>query len=121
VQDVPSFLQEVTTVRGQLLYATQDLRDRAGVADDVDATDEVAVAHMQLLVTLDTMRHKQASMYTADAEQGTTAADVGGRNKCDGCALPCTPFCSSSWLNSSAFVTESQRCRHAGCAARLHV
>lgn len=59
MQDVPSFLQEVTTVRGQLLYGTAALRARAGVPEDTDPHDEVTVAQLERLVTLDDMRQRK--------------------------------------------------------------
>ena len=55
VQDLPSFLQEVTTVRGQLAYASDELKAQERVPLDIDASDDVVVAELQLLVTIDTM------------------------------------------------------------------
>ena len=48
-------------MRGQLLYATPDLRQRTGVPADFDVSDEVAVAQMERLVPLDTMRDRASS------------------------------------------------------------
>ena len=77
LQDVPSFLQEVTTPRGQVTYATPALRAAHRVPADLDTSDDVAMAQQELLVPLATM---------AAASPATRSGDKGD----SGCAHP--PF-----------------------------
>jgi hypothetical protein len=71
LQDVPSFLQETTTIKGQLAYATPALREKARVPPGLDESDDVALAQMELLVPIDEMARHAAKARTAPPEAGT--------------------------------------------------
>ena len=96
LQDVPSFLQEVTTVRGQLLYGTAQLRADAGVDEGFDASDEVAVAQLERLVSLDTMRQRQAANAARAAARGGSADGVRDADSSQNAARKCASTCMRS-------------------------
>lgn len=97
MQDVPSFLQEVTTVRGQLLYGTPAVRAQAGVPESTDPHDEVAVAQLGRLVTLDAMRQRK---YVSETD-GNGAANGAAAGKVSSCGARCATarvMLHSGWL-----------------------
>jgi hypothetical protein len=49
---VPSFLQETCTVRGQIAYATTELKAKRKVPPDLDKDDDVAMSRMERIVPL---------------------------------------------------------------------
>jgi hypothetical protein len=55
MQDLPSFLQEVTTVRGQLEYATKSLRAECNAARTLAEVDEIELSQMDRLLPLSEM------------------------------------------------------------------
>lgn len=52
MQDVPSFLQEVTTVRGQIAYATPGMRRARGMPNTVSEVDEIELSQMERFMSL---------------------------------------------------------------------
>ena len=98
MQDVPSFLQEVTTVRGQLLYGTPAVRAQAGVPESTDPHDEVAVAQLGRLVTLDAMRQRKY-VSESDGDGAANGAAAAGKASSRGarCATARVLF-NSGWL-----------------------
>lgn len=63
MQDVPSFLQEVLTVRGQIAYATKDLRAKLGMPKKVADVDDVTLANMDLFVPLSEFSERCQTMH----------------------------------------------------------
>lgn len=76
-QDVPSFLQEITTVRGQLSYASAALREENCVPPDLDVADDLAVAERDLL-------HPLAEMYAKSTEVREPVAAAKCASRCCG-------------------------------------
>jgi hypothetical protein len=52
MQDVPSFLQEVTTVRGQIAYASAPMRSARGMPSAVSEVDEIELSQMERFMSL---------------------------------------------------------------------
>ena len=67
MQDVPSFLQEVLTVRGQIVYATKDLRAKLDMPKKVADVDDVTLADMDLFVPLSEFSERSQTMHAAHA------------------------------------------------------
>lgn len=55
VQDLPSFLQEVTTVRGQIAYANVSLRAARSAPPSLAVLDDIELSQLDLLVPLSEM------------------------------------------------------------------
>lgn len=79
VQDLPSFLQEVTTVRGQIAYAGPTLRAARGAPPSLAAIDDIELSQHELLVPLAEMAAAAAAAAApAPAEAAGKAGRPGG-------------------------------------------
>ena len=112
---MPSFLQEVTTVRGQLLYGTAQLRADAGIDEGFDASDEVAVAQLERLVSLDTMRQWQAGSAARAAAQGGSAGGARGADNNQNASRKCASTCKRSLYWNAVNTTSRCFVRQPAC------
>lgn len=78
LQDLPSFLQEVTTVRGQIIYANPALRAARGAPLSLAAIDDIELSQRDLLVPLSEMAAPAApaAPATAPAKAGAPAGSA---------------------------------------------
>eukprot|EP00892_Ulva_mutabilis_P001385 jgi/Ulvmu1/11247/UM073_0019.1 len=83
-KDLPSFLQEVTTVRGQVTYASPALRAARSAPPSLAAVDDIELSQMELLVPLAEMAaaadaaDAAAPPAPARADSGSPGAPGGG-------------------------------------------
>lgn len=99
LQDVPSFLQETTTVKGQLTYASTDLKAKCRVPPGLDVHDDVTIAGMERLISLEDMAargQKIERVKTSDSSIArcvALAADVLSACECAWRSLPLREMC----------------------------
>jgi hypothetical protein len=67
-QDVPSFLQEVTTARGQVVYSTPQLKAQYKIPPDIDPADDVAMARHDMILPLEAMAARNRGNASPDTE-----------------------------------------------------
>jgi hypothetical protein len=68
LQDAPSFLQEVTTARGQVTYSKPELKTQFKIPDDIDPNDDVAMVRQCLILPLDAMAARSPSITASETE-----------------------------------------------------
>jgi hypothetical protein len=71
LQDVPSFLQEVTTVRGQIAYASPELRAATKAPLDIASVDDIQLATMELLVPLSELSERNMKVSRGRSDDHT--------------------------------------------------
>ena len=92
LQDVPSFLQEVTTVRGQIAYAAPALRSARGMPNTVSEIDEIELSQMERYMSLSEM----AALGTVPRAASKVSCEA---PLLDNCTCGSHHFTPCSWLS----------------------
>jgi hypothetical protein len=120
MQDVPSFLQEVATVRGQLAYASQALRAKSHVPATLDVTDDVAMASAQLLVPLDQLQQPSLRAQPAPWADSCDFTKVGKAGRCGKGVFAIVLLQHALAFASAAPVAQHAQHGLLGCAGNNH-